>query len=86
MKVTHLAQQVLDYMFIWKKKIKATEFLNFGYNNSIDPLAGTGIANVVDYTAYIYYGTPVPPTPTIRKRRKFPWAIFTNQIRKKRTL
>jgi murein DD-endopeptidase MepM/ murein hydrolase activator NlpD len=37
-----------------------------GYQNSVDPTAGTGIKNVkysVEYIVYIYDGTPVPPEP-----------------------
>lgn len=37
-----------------------------GYDDSVDPVAGTGIANVRYTTSgevYIYDGTPVPPTP-----------------------
>ena len=37
-----------------------------GYQNSVDPTAGTGIRNVkysVEYIVYIYDGTPVPPEP-----------------------
>lgn len=37
-----------------------------GYQNSVDPTAGTGIKNVkysTEYIVYIYDGTPVPPEP-----------------------
>lgn len=38
----------------------------------------TGINNVVTYTDRYYYdGTPVPPTPTTKKKR-FPWFIYQN--------
>ncbi len=33
---------------------------------------------------YEYLGGIVPPTPTIKKRSKFPWAIFTRPIRNNR--
>ena len=48
-----------------EKENQADGVFKFGYNNSIDPTTGTGIANVVDYSnVYIYDGTPVPPGPT----------------------
>lgn len=72
-----------------EKENQADGIFKFGYNNSIDPVAGTGIQNVVYATSgetYIYDGTPVPPTPPSEetKKHKFPWAIFTRPIRNRR--
>ena len=59
----------------------------YGYENSSDPGIPLGLPNV-ESGPYIYDGTPIPPTPPTpsirRKKRKFPWAVFTNIIRKKR--
>ena len=57
----------------------------FGYVNSINPVAGTGIENVVYTTSgdtYIYDGTPVPPT--LSKQNKFPWILYARKLREKR--
>lgn len=46
-----------------EKENQSDGVFKFGYNNSIDPTAGTGIQNVVYTTSgdtYIYDGTPVP--------------------------
>ena len=58
-----------------------------GYQNSVDPVAGTGIKNVkysVEWIEYIYYGTPIPPEPPIpevEEKHKFPWFIYYNRWR-----
>lgn len=31
----------------------------------------------------IYYGIPIPPIPTIRKKSKFKWVLYANNLRKK---
>lgn len=71
-----------------EKENQADGVFKFGYNNSIDPVAGTGIQNVVYTTSgetYIYDGQPVPPTPVGgTKKVKFPWQIFTRKIRNRR--
>ena len=57
----------------------------FGYVNSINPVSGTGIQNVVYTTSgetYIYDGTPVPPT--LIKQNKFPWVLYARKLREKR--
>ena len=57
----------------------------FGYVNSINPVSGTGIENVVYTTSgdtYIYDGTPVPPT--LSKQNKFPWVLYARKLREKR--
>lgn len=45
----------------------------------LDPTVFMGIDNI-DYTSWIYDGTPVPPTPT-NKKPHFPWVLYTNKIR-----
>lgn len=62
-----------------EKENQSDGVFKFGYNNSIDPLAGTGIANVVDYTEYIYYGTPIPPTPVISGKNTKKWAYYKSR-------
>ena len=56
-----------------------------GWDNSVSPVAGTGIQNV-RYTSsgeiYIYDGTPVPPEPTPTEKKKFPWFIYYNRWRR----
>lgn len=50
----------------------------FGYVNSINPVAGTGIQNVVYTTSgetYIYDGI---------KKKKFPWVLYARKLREKR--
>ena len=48
----------------------------------LDPTQYMGIDNIQN-TWWIYDGTPVPPTPIIRERKKFPWVIYANKLRKK---
>ena len=63
------------------------ESFKYGYNNSSDPCTPLGLPNVTG-GPYIYDGTtpPTPPVPpVIRKRKKFPWAVFTKIIRNRRT-
>lgn len=58
-----------------------------GYSNSIDPIAGTGIANERYSTSgdvYIYDGTPVPPTPIGTSKSKFPWVLYARKFRNNR--
>ena len=65
-----------------EKENQSDGIFKFGYTNSIDPVAGTGIQNVVYTTSgdtYIFDGTPVPPTGITEK--KFKWSVFTNVIR-----
>ena len=35
---------------------------------------------------FTYMGGIIPPTPTIRKKHKFNWAVFTNRIKQKRLI
>lgn len=72
-----------------EKENQSDGVFRFGYANSIDPTTGTGIANEVYSTSgdiYIYDGTPVPPTPTATKKKKFPWVLYANKIRAKNNL
>ena len=48
----------------------------------IDPTVFMGIDNI-DYTQWIYDGTPIPPTPEPgkRKRTKFPWVLYARKFR-----
>ena len=70
-----------------EKENQSDGIFKFGYNNSIDPVAGTGIQNVVYTTSgdtYIFDGTPVPPTGI--QEKKFKWSVFTNVIRNRDTI
>lgn len=49
----------------------------------INPCSYMGIPNVTGTECY-YSGTPIPPITDIKKR-KFNWAVFTKNIRRKRT-
>ena len=72
-----------------EKENQPDGIFKFGYNNSINPVAGTGIANIVYTTSgdtYIYDGTPVPPTPVSTKKKGFNWAVFTKVIRDRRDI
>lgn len=42
-----------------------------------------GIPNQAGISA-IYDGTPVPPTPTTVKKRRFPWVIYARKLRNSR--
>lgn len=57
----------------------------FGNNISyyMNPCSYMGIPNVTGTECY-YSGTPIPPITDIKKR-KFNWAVFTKNIRRKRT-
>lgn len=58
------------------------------YDNPCDYMQG--LINVVTHPyspAYIYDGTPVPPTPPEeRKKRKFPFVLYANKLRNKNKL
>lgn len=76
------------HVHIEKEYLGESDIFRFGYDNSIDPVAGTGIPNFVSYSsAYIYDGEipPVPPTPTDEvKVKRFNWPVFTRTIRNRR--
>lgn len=62
---------------------------NWYFGNDIsyymNPCTYMGIPNVTGTECY-YNGTPIPPTPpTLEKRKGFNWAVFTKNIRRKRT-
>lgn len=48
----------------------------------IDPTEFMGIDNV-DNTWWIYDGTPVPPAPTILRKKNFPWVLYSKRFRKR---
>ena len=67
-----------------EKENQSDGVFKFGYNNSIDPTAGTGIQTVVYTTSgdtYIFDGTPVPPTTS--EKKKFPWVLYARKLRNK---
>ena len=57
---------------------------HWSYNKSdyLDPTVFMGIDNI-DGTQWIYDSTPIPPTPTDKKKGKFPWVIYAKKIRDK---
>lgn len=51
----------------------------------INPCNILGIPNI-DNTVIKFGGTPpVPPTPTIIEKKKFPWVLYAEKLRKRRT-
>lgn len=56
----------------------------YGFNNSSDPTPILGIENVVNSQAYIYKGSFPEPVIPIKKKKKFPWAIYIRKFRKRR--
>lgn len=51
----------------------------------LDPTVFMGIDNI-DGTSWIYDGTPIPPTPptpSVIKKPKFPWALYAKKLRTK---
>lgn len=50
----------------------------------LDPTVFMGIDNI-EGTWWIYDGTPVPPTPTILKK-KFKWVLYAEKLRKRRII
>ena len=60
------------------------ESFKYGYANSSDPATPLGLPNQ-EGGPYIYDGTPVPPTPTLKKG-KFPWVLYARKLRNKRML
>lgn len=70
-----------------EKENQADGIFKYGYSNSIDPTAGTGIVNEVYSTSedsYIYNGTPQPVGST--KKHKFKWILYANKIRARNNL
>lgn len=69
-----------------EKENQADGVFKYGYANSIDPTAGTGIVNATDGTIYIFDGTPIPPTPPTptMEHGKFPWFLIAKKLRNNR--
>lgn len=64
--------------------LEATTKQAWACKNFVNPLEPLGIPNVRG-TIVKYSEEPTPPpTPTIIKRKKFPWHIFTRKIRNRR--
>lgn len=81
-------QQFLDNQMDWQPDKLAVMFMAGYERPSYDP--DTNHYNLrMQYALewFEYMGGIIPPTPTGRKKRKkFPWAIFTNIIRRKRLI
>lgn len=56
----------------------------WNYDTFLNPATALGIPN--ERGTIIHYGaTPPPPPPTITEKKKFPWPIYFNKLRNKRT-
>lgn len=55
----------------------------YGYNNSSDPATPLGLPNTIG-GPYIYTGQPIPPQPSIIKKTKFKWVLYSRKLRLKR--
>lgn len=71
----HLEEQDLSSGRDWNFSTNIDYFKN--------PCEFMNIPNVTGTECY-YNGTPIPPKPIIIKKQKFPWAVFSNIIRKQR--
>jgi murein DD-endopeptidase MepM/ murein hydrolase activator NlpD len=49
----------------------------------VDPCQPLGFPN--ERGTVVKWDGTTPPSPTIIKRKKFPWALFTRKIRNRRT-
>lgn len=49
----------------------------------LDPTEFMGIDNI-DGTQWIYDGTPIPPTPTKKEIKTFPWVLYARKFRNNR--
>ena len=47
----------------------------------LDPTQYMGIDNI-EGTWWIYDGTPIPPTPAVEEKKKFPWLLITGKKRR----
>lgn len=63
--------------------LEATTKQAWACENFVNPLEPLGIPNIRG-TIVKYSEEPIPPIPTIIKRKKFPWQIFTRKIRNRR--
>lgn len=70
----HLMQQYMGNSDTWDFNKTISELEN--------PATFLGIPNQVGISA-IYNGTPIPPTPINIIRKKFPWILYSNKIRKR---
>lgn len=69
----HLEMQYLGTSETWQFGLPISDLEN--------PANYLGIPNQYGISV-IYYGE-IPPTPSIRKKKKFPWVIYANKIRKR---
>lgn len=67
--------------------LEASTTQNWQCSSFVDPCQPLGFPNERG-TIVHWDGTtpPIPPIPSILKKKKFPWAVFTNIIRKRRTI
>ena len=64
--------------------LEATTKQSWACENFVNPLEPLGIPNVRGTIVKYSEEPSPPPTPTIIKRKKFPWQIFTRKIRNRR--
>lgn len=81
-------QQFLDNQMDWLPDKLAVMFMAGYERPSYDPSVNHyNLRMQYALEWFEYMGGIIPPTPTGRKKRKkFPWAIFTNIIRRKRLI
>lgn len=81
-------QQFLDNSMNWNADKLAVLFMAGYERPSYDP-------NINHYQLRQQYALnwynyiinhPIPPTPSTVKKKKFPWVLFANKLRKRRTL
>lgn len=80
-------QQFLDNQMNWTPDKLAVMFMAGYERPSYDPNVNhyqTRMQNSLNW--FTYMGGIIPPTPTIRKKHKFNWAVFTNRIKQKRLI
>ena len=80
-------QQFLDNQMNWTPDKLAVMFMAGYERPSYDPNVNhyqTRMQNALNW--FTYMGGIIPPTPTIRKKHKFNWAVFTNRIKQKRLI
>ena len=76
----HLHLEMQDVSrFNWQWHVSNTK------SDYLDPTIFMGIDNEVG-THWIYDGTPVPPTPTGKKKKGFPWVLYARSIRNRNNL
>lgn len=78
-------QQFLDNTMDWTPDKLAIMFMSAYERPSYDPTINHyNLRMQYALEWFTYMGGIIPPTPFTLKKRKFPWAIFTNIIRRKR--